>query len=245
MSIIPIPSKSPVNQEPPPHYDYLPCYNELFKTYETERLILGRVDQYDIEPLAKIILNKKVNYHFQRPILYLPNFDKAYEYVRNQATSSIVFTIKLKQSFIQIGLIGFYYVDLTCKEIGIFYLIGEEYQKKGYASEAACPLIRHLFENLPLTMTLKIDFEVSNQGSRKIAQKICDDIMKYHPTYKYGELIPFTDKYKLINEPPVWGQIKYYFEGYDRRCYVLYPQGFFNNLEYFEVLSNGYYITKQ
>ena len=60
MSIIPIPSQSPVNQEPPPHYDYLPCYNELFKTYETERLILKRVDQYDIEPLAKIILNKKI-----------------------------------------------------------------------------------------------------------------------------------------------------------------------------------------
>ena len=69
--------------------------------------------------------------------------------------------------------------------IELGYLIDERWRGQGYASEAACPLIRHLFENLPLTMTLKIDFEVSNQGSRKIAQKICDDIMKYHPTYKY------------------------------------------------------------
>ena len=114
----------------------------------------------------------------------------------------------------------------------------------GYASEAACPLIRHLFDNLPLTTKLKIDFEVSNIGSRKIALKICDDILKAHPNYIKGDLEPFVDKYTLSPEPPAWGNVKYYFQGFDRQRYVFYPENFFNGIKYFEVLSNGYFIQK-
>ena len=228
-------------------YIYYKCYDELYKSYETKRLILERTTEKDYNSLAKIIINKKVNYYYQRPILYLENIQKAYEYIFNHTINTINFTIKLKtdnSNNIPIGQIGFYYVYKNCDEIGIFYYIGEEYQKKGYATEASCPLIKHLFENLPLTNTLKIDFNINNNGSRKIALKIINDIKKSHPDYIFGELEPFVDKYtkKL---PPFNGKIEYFFEGLDRKYNVTYPENFFNGVNYFEVLSNGYYVKKK
>ena len=234
-----------MNQSSP--YVYYKCYDELYKKYETQRLILERTNENDYESLGKIIFNKNVNFFFQRPIMYLETVPSAINYVRNHNNYTVSFTIKLKTNStpIQIGQIGYYYVDYTCNEIGVFYFIGENYQKKGYASEAAVPLIRHLFESLPLTNILKIDFNENNIGSRKIALKICNDIMKYHPDYIFGDLVPFTDKYTLSDEPPVWGNVKYFFEGFDRKYYVLYPENFFNKAKYLELLSNGYFIKKK
>lgn len=229
-----------------PQFVYLKCYDELYKTYETDRLILQRTNESDFEPLGKIIFNKNVNMYFQRPVMYLDTIASAINYVRNHNYCTVSFTIKLKTNTtpIPIGQIGYYYADYTSKEIGVFYYIDENYHKKGYASEAAVPLIRHLFENLPITNTLKIDFNENNIASRKTALKICNDIMKYHPDYVFGELTPFTDKYTLSDEPPVWGNVKYYFDGFDRKCFVLYPENFFNKTKYFELLSNGYFIKK-
>ena len=232
-------------------YAYYKCYDELYKTYTTDRLILQRTHPNDFSYLAKIIINKKVNFHYQRPIMYLEDLQKAKEYVQNHARCTICFTIKLKPNpensykDIPIGQIGFYYANYTCQEIGIFYYLGEEYQKKGYATEAACPLVKHLFENLPLTTKLKIDFCSENFASKKLANKICQDIMKSHPNFEFGELTPFTDKYTLLNKPPIDGKVQYFFDGIDRKYYVTYPQDYFNHAKYFEVLSNGYYIKKK
>ena len=77
-------------------YTQLKCYEELFKTYETPRLILSRTVWEDLEPLGKIILNKKINIHYQRPIIYLPTLYNATEYIKNQSNCSVCFTIKLK-----------------------------------------------------------------------------------------------------------------------------------------------------
>ena len=81
-------------------------------------------------------------------------------------------------------------------------------------------------------------------GSRKIALKIINDIKQSHPDYIFGELEPFVDKYtkKL---PPFNGKIEYSFEGFDRKYNVTYPENFFNGVNYFEVLSNGYYVKKK
>ena len=222
------------------------CYNELYKSYETERLLLERTKVEDYESLAKIIFNKNINYYYQRPILYLENIEKAKEFVISQTTNSVSFTIKQKkddEKAIPMGQIGFYYVDRTCKEIGVFYYIGEDFQKKGYAGEAACPLIRHLFENLPCTNFIKIDWQEDNIGSKKIAEKIMEEILKYHPTYHYGKLMPFTDKYNLVGEPSN-GTVKYFFEGYDRQYEVPYPENFFDKKN-FEVTSNGLFLMKE
>ena len=227
-------------------YLYLDCYKELYKSYETNRLFIHRTTEYDYDSLAKIIINKDVNFYYQRPILYLENLQKAYEYVKNHSLNSVNFVIKLKDNsnYIPIGQIGFYYVNNNCEEIGVFYYIDQKYQKKGYATEAACPLIKHLFENLPLTKTLKIDFNVENTSSRKLAQKIINDIKQSHPNYISGELEPFVDKY-TSKPDPFDGKIRtYYFEGFDRQYNVTYPENFFNGVKKFEVLSNGYYIKK-
>ena len=221
--------------------------NELYRPYETSRLILQRTNQEDYEPLGRIIMKKNVNYYYQRPIMHLENLDSAINYMRNHCYNTVSFTIKLKAipNPIPIGQIGFYYTDRTYRDIGIFYFIGDTFQKKGYAAEAACPLIKHLFEILPMTQTLKIDFCDQNIASRKVALLICNDIMKAHPNYIFGELTPFIDKYTLIEGRPFWGKVKYYFDGYDTKKFVDYPNYFFNNTKYFEVRSEGFYITKQ
>ena len=222
------------------------CYQELYKSYETERLHLERTKEEDFFPLAQIIINKNINCHYQRPILYLANINDSIQYIRNQSTNSVSFTIKLKNQGnpIIMGQIGFYYVDQTYKEIGVFYYIGENFQKKGYAGEAACPLIRHLFENLPCSNFLKIDYIYNNLGSKKIADKIVADILKYHPTYHTGKLIPFVDKYTMVGEPKD-GKVNYYFEGFDRQYQVTYPDNYLNNIKYFEKISHGVFIMKE
>ena len=191
------------------------------------------------------MLNKNVNFYYQRPILYLENIDASIEFIKSQTTNSVSFTIKIKndQNPIPIGQIGFYYIDQTCKEIGIFYYIGENFQKKGYAKEASCPLIRHLFENLPCTKFIKIDFIENNIGSQKIGDAICEDILKYHPSYLLGKLLPFVDYYTMVDEPKD-GKVVYHFEGFDRQYQVTYPDKFFNNQKYFEKTSNGVFIMK-
>ena len=222
-----------------------PCYNELYKTYETERLFLERTKEMDYPDLAEIMFNnREINIDYQRPALYLENIEKSKEFIKSQSTNSVSFTIKLKNENRKgIGQIGFYYTNQSCIEIGIFYYIDKNYQKKGYAGEAACPLIRHLFENLPCTISIKIDYNESNIGSKKIADKICADILKYHPNYTFGTLIPFIDTYTLLSETED-GKAIYCFEGYDRKCQVTYPLYFFNRQNYFEKVSNGVFIMK-
>ena len=222
------------------------CYKELYKHYETERLILERTTEQDYYPLAQLMFNKNVNIDYQRPTLYLNNINDSIEFIKSQSNNSVSFTIKLKNDGnpIIMGQIGFYYVDLTCKEIGIFYYIGENFQKKGYAGEAAIPLIGHLFDNLPCTKFIKIDYNENNIGSKKIADKICADILKNHPSYHLGNLFPFVDKYTMVGEPKD-GKVNYYFEGFDRQCNVSYPENFFNGQKYFEKKSNGVFIMKE
>ena len=222
------------------------CYKELYKSYETQRLLLERTTEKDYLPLAQIMLNKNVNFYYQRPILYLENIDKSLEFIKSQSMNSCSFTIKIKNNGnpIPIGLIGFFYVDYTCKEISIYYFIGEDYQKKGYAGEAACPLIRHIFENLPCSKFIHIDYEDKNVGSKKIADKVINDILKYHPHYHWGKLKPFIDKYTMVGEPKD-GKVVYSFEAYDRQCQVTYPNNYLNNQKYFEVKSTGVFLMKE
>ena len=68
----------------------------MYKIYETERLLLERTTEKDYLPLAKIMMNKNVNYQYQRPILYLDDLDKSIEFIKSQSTNSVSFTIKLK-----------------------------------------------------------------------------------------------------------------------------------------------------
>ena len=222
------------------------CYNELYKYYETQRLILERTSEQDYLPLAQIMLDTHNNLDYQRPSLFLNDINDSFKFIKNQSMNSVSFTIKLKSNGnpIPMGQIGFYYVDYTCKEIAIFYFIGEKFQQRGYAGEAAIPLIRHLFENLPITKFIKIDYNEKNIGSKKIADKICEDIIKYHPTYHLGKLFPFVDKYTMIGEP-INGKATYYFEGFDRKQQVTYPENFFNGEKYFEKVSNGVFIMKE
>ena len=217
---------------------------ECFRVYETERLILERTIPEEYKKLAEITLNKSVNFYYQRPVASLETIDQSYEFVKSQTQGTCSFSIKLKPDKIIIGQIGFYYTDYTCKEIGIFYYIGEDYQKRGYAGEAACPLIRHLFESLTLTKKLKIDYQEDNFGSQKVAAKIRDDIMKHHPEYKDGELPPFIDKYTMIGETGN-GKVVYYFDSFDRQSEQEYPIDFFHGLKYFEMKSKGIVIMKK
>ena len=229
------------NKNKPSKPKYFKYINSLESKHETQRLIIERTNENDYESLGILIMNKNINFYYSRPIIYLEDLECAKGYIKNQNENQVCFTIKLKTESNQkiiIGQIGFYFADKKCKEIGVFYFLGENYQKKGYATEAACPLIRHIFEKLTVTEKLKIDFNEKNIGSQKLAKKICDDIMKIHPNYIFGELQPFIDKYTLLNKPPpFFGKVTYYFEGYDIKYKVLYPYNYFNNAKYFELKS--------
>ena len=41
------------------------------------------------------------------------------------------------------------------------------------------------------------------------------------------------------------GKVNYYFEGFDRKYQVTYPDKYFNNQKYFERVSSGVFIMKE
>ena len=58
-----------------------------------------------------------------------------------------------------------------------------------------------------------------------------------------GIIIPFSDNYSIIGEPKD-GKVNYFFDGFDRKFQVSYPENFFDKKN-FKIISNGVFIMKE
>ena len=142
---------------------------------KTNRLTLRKFTKDD----AKI-----VSYNSQRPnVAYfmsdmiLENEQSAAEWIEwinsrfNVSESFLAFAIERNEDNVCIGFIGIGPKAELNNEIEIVFLIADEYQNKGYASEAGNAIISWAFENCSLDYLVAI-VKTDNIASQRVIEKL-------------------------------------------------------------------------
>lgn len=138
----------------------------------TKRLLLRPWDDMDAEELYKLASNKEVAYwcgwephsNINDSLFTLHNFLEIKE----------TYAICLKDSGQLIGSIGLLFDTTIIKNSGeceLGFWIGEEYQRNGYAYEAAKELIRHAFDDLNMK-TVWCGYYEGNVKSKNLQSKL-------------------------------------------------------------------------
>lgn len=118
------------------------------KTLETERLLLHKTEEKDLKVLWNILLIKEVSiYYLTSKINKDWEEEKKWQYKKLEKANNpdtFIWTIELKDNNVVIGQISLHPTDKdSVMDIGWF--IDLEYQKKGYAFEAAQEVLKYMF----------------------------------------------------------------------------------------------------
>lgn len=144
------------------------------ETIETERLILRRFNIDDTEAVFKNwAADKEVQYYYREPTY--ETFDKAKELVENfidKYSDSNVYrwAVTIKETGECIGQIAYYFVDTDNNCAEIEYCIGQCFQKKGFATEAAKAVIKFGFKKIELHK-IAISHMGGNDKSKRVIEK--------------------------------------------------------------------------
>ena len=137
--------------------------------YETERLCIRHFDLADVDSCYK---GWGQDEHLGKFILGYPmNKETMKSFVMNMAENENAWVIAEKKSGQCIGYItvDIPYPQLAIGEIG--YVIGEHFQRKGYAYEAVSELLRIYFEEKSLYM-MEAKYNINNFSSKKLLKKL-------------------------------------------------------------------------
>ncbi len=145
------------------------------KTINTDRLILRRFEYSDIDSMLRNwIADEKTQYDYGEP--YYP----AAEDVRNLFDTKYIvsysredyyrWAVIEKISGECIGQIAFFKVDSDNRQGEIEYVIGPDFQGKGYATEMTKAVIRFGFEKIGFHR-IEIDCRTENEASQRVIEK--------------------------------------------------------------------------
>ncbi|GAA4296769.1 GNAT family N-acetyltransferase [Aestuariibaculum suncheonense] len=145
-----------------------------YKTYETERLVLKPTDEDDSEfVLALLNTPKWLEYIGDRQV---KTFEDAQTYIKNRMSSQLErlgfgnYTLIRKTDKFKIGSCGLYDREgLEGIDIGFAFL--PEYEKQGYAFEAANKVKQLAFEEFGLTEIHAITIK-ENTSSQRLLEKL-------------------------------------------------------------------------
>lgn len=144
------------------------------QTIETDRLILRRFEYSDSEAMLRNrIADKKIQSMYSEPVYttkeevneLLKKYIVSYEnkdYYR--------WAVTLKSSEECIGQIAYFLVDSKNHFAEIEYCIGSEFQRKGYATEAAKAVISYGFDRINLHK-VQICTKTINSASKRVIEK--------------------------------------------------------------------------
>lgn len=145
------------------------------KTITTERLILRRFEYSDIDSMLRNwIADEQTQWDYGEP--YYPTadavrklFDTKYiiSYSRNDYYRWAVIE---KESGECIGQIAYFTVDSDNQHGEIEYVIGPEFQGRGYATEMTKAVIKFGFEEVNFHR-IEIDCRTQNEASRRVIEK--------------------------------------------------------------------------
>ena len=191
------------NKQPQKHDVFLKTFDG--KTIETERLYLSPTTIKDLDFLAPHILDEAAMRGYDSYSIWPKTIEEAKEYLaENLEGNKVYFTIKLKETNVPIGQIGF---SFSIKNVlWVCYWLSTTYQKNGYMTESVLPLTKIIFENCSDLDILYLSILKTNTPSIKLAKKICDFINKREQyEYKREEdeiKVPSQDK-KFFTKYPV------------------------------------------
>lgn len=144
-----------------------------FPNLETERLLLRRVDNNDVNEIFAIRSDVELMKYIPRPLV--KNNDEALEHIANieakiENNEGINWAITLKGNPKLIGIIGFYRINPEHSRSEIGYMLLNEYSGKGYVTEAIQELLNYGFNTLKFHSVEAI-IDPENLASEKVLQK--------------------------------------------------------------------------
>ncbi len=123
--------------------------SDLFPVLKTERLILRRVVEKDVDKILKIFSDEEVMIYFgmfpitkrEEAEVVMKNFRDSFE---NKLSLRWAITLRVSGEFI--GTCGFHNMNLTHRRAEIGYEIDKDFWRKGYVTEAIKKIIEFGFK---------------------------------------------------------------------------------------------------
>ncbi|WP_316634609.1 GNAT family N-acetyltransferase [uncultured Flavobacterium sp.] len=152
-----------------------------FPTIETERLLLRRVTNDDVNEVFELRSNPETMKYIPRPLV--KNTEDALELIDSiedkiVTNIGINWGITLKDNPKLLGIIGYYRMQPENYRAEIGYILLPEFQGKGIISEAVNQLIKYGFEDLKLH-SIEAIIDPENFGSERVLQK-CGFVKEAH-----------------------------------------------------------------
>jgi ribosomal-protein-alanine N-acetyltransferase len=152
-----------------------------FPNLETERLLLRRVNENDVNEVFALRSNPETMKYIPRPLV--KTIDDALEHIA-MIDSKIInneginWAITYKNNTKLIGIIGHYRIKSEHFRAEIGYMILPEYNGKGIVSEAVKEVVTYGFNEMKLH-SIEAIIDPENFGSEKVLQK-CGFVKEAH-----------------------------------------------------------------
>ncbi len=174
-----------------------------FPIIETERLLLRRITNDDVNEVFELRSNPETMKYIPRPLA--KTTEDALEHIaiideKITANIGINWAITLKDDSKLLGIIGYYRTQLENYRSEIGYMLLPEFHGKGIVPEAVNRLIRYGFDDLKLH-SIEAVIDPENIASEKVLQK-CGFVKEAH--FKESDFYEgrFLDKviYSLLDK---------------------------------------------
>lgn len=145
-----------------------------FPNLETERLLLRRVDNTDVNEIFELRSNPETMKYIPRPLL--TTTEEALEHIatidaRIDSNEGINWAITLKGDSKLIGIIGHYRIKPEHYRAEIGYMLLPEYSGKGIITEAVEEAVKYGFEIMQLH-SIEAVIDPENIGSARVLEKL-------------------------------------------------------------------------
>ena len=172
------------------------------KTLETKRLLLHKTEEKDLKVLWQILLNKDISkYYLTSKINNSWEEEEKWQYKKlERASDNDVFTwtIELKDTHEVIGQISVQESTSSRKDIrDIGWFIDTQYQRKGYAYEAALEVLKYMFLEVEIK-EINTSSAIVNDASWKLMEKLGFKRQKTTHMEKYTFLDNPIEVYEYI-----------------------------------------------
>lgn len=161
---------------------------------ETERLLLRRWKEEDLEPFARLNQDAEVMRYFPKT-LDVAQTEELYEKIQAEFDECGygLYAVEDKQSGSFMGFTGFHRASLEvgfCPCIEIGWRLDKPYWNKGYATEAAKACLKYGFDVLGFDRVYSFT-AIENKPSQRVMQKIGLTVERYfdHPEIPEGHIL--------------------------------------------------------
>ncbi|UFH35119.1 GNAT family N-acetyltransferase [Flavobacterium acetivorans] len=145
-----------------------------FPNLETERLLLRRVNNTDVNEIFELRSNPETMKYIPRPLV--TTTEEALEHIamidaKIDSNEGINWAITLKGDSKLIGIIGHYRIKPEHYRAEIGYMLLPEYSGKGIVSEAVEEAVKYGFEIMKLH-SIEAVIDPENNGSARVLEKL-------------------------------------------------------------------------